>query len=242
MSYALRYYRDWVRKDGLVSFEVKYRETDLSVRARRELSDETLRLVRRFRAEIELYAEGHAGFLEAQSPWAEDAAAPAIVQSMIRASSLYGVGPMAAVAGAVAEYVGTELLHETPEVVVENGGDVFLRMDRPVRLLLYSGETSPFGGRLVLKLDAPGEVRGACTSSARVGPSVSYGEADAVMTIAESAVLADAAATAIGNRVRSPDDVTDILEAEKKRGLLRGVVVTVGRTFGAFGDVELEQI
>lgn len=242
MTYELRYYRDWVKKDGLVDFEVKDHETDLAVRAEKDLARETLKLVRRFRADIELYADAHPGFLEALTPTPEDAAAPDIVQAMIQAALVYGVGPMASVAGALAEFVGTELLRRTSQVVVENGGDVFLKMNRPVRLLLYSGETSPFGGKLLLKLDAPGEALGACTSSAHVGPSLSYGHADAVMAIAESAALADAAATAIGNRVKSPEDVTGALEQEQSRGLLRGVVITIGDTLGAFGEIELEEL
>ena len=242
MRYVLRFYRDWVKRDDLTTFEVKLHQTDLSVRAHSDLTGETLRLVRRLRADIETYADEHPGFLEAMTAWEDDASAPPVVREMIRTTACYGVGPMAAVAGAVAEAAGRRLLEYTPEVIVENGGDVFLQMNRPVRLMLYSGEESPFGGRLVLKIDAPGQPRAACTSSAFIGPSLSRGWTDAVLIIADNAALADAAATAIGNRVKSPEDVHTALEEEKRRGLLRGVVITIGETFGAFGDVQLEEI
>jgi len=242
MEYSLRFYRDWAKRDDLTSFEVKLRETDLAIRAHSDLSAEAMDMVRRRRRDLEVYAEAHPGFFWAMTPRRLDPEAPEIVREMIEAAALYGVGPMAAVAGAMAEAVGRGLLEFSPEVIVENGGDVFLRMNRPARLMLYSGEASPFGGKLVVKVDAPGEPRGVCTSSARIGPSVSHGAADAVLAVSDRAALADAAATAIGNRVKTADDVAGVLEEEKSRGVLLGAVVTIGETFGAFGELELEEI
>jgi ApbE superfamily uncharacterized protein (UPF0280 family) len=242
VDYVLRFYRDWVKTDDLITFEVKLHETDLAIRATANLTHEAMRLVRRVRTDIELYAESHQGFIESLVPLPYDSTAPDVVREMLTASTRYGVGPMAAVAGAVASEVGRGLLEFTPEVIVENGGDVFLRMDRPARLMLYSGEQSPFGGKLLLEVDAPGEERGICTSSATIGHSLSMGHTDAVLTIAEGAPLADAAATAIGNRISSAEDVSIVLDEEKSRGLLLGAVITIGETLGAFGEVKLLEI
>lgn len=242
MAYELRFYRDWVKADELTSFEVKLRETDLAIRAHSDLTAEASKRVKRVRRDLEIYAESRPGFFWAMTPRRVDPDSPDIVREMVESAALYGVGPMAAVAGAIAQAVGRELLKFSPEVIVENGGDVFLQMNRPTRLMLYSGEKSAFGGKLVVKIDAPGEPRGVCTSSARIGPSLSHGAADAVLAISDNAALADAAATAIGNRVKSPQDVPDVLEQEKSRGLLLGAVVTIGETFGAFGEVELEEL
>jgi len=239
MDYTLRFYRDWVKEDDLTTFRVKVGETDLSIRAHADLTDEALKFVKRLRTDIEVHAETHPGFLEALTPQVADAAAPAIVADMIRHSAAYGVGPMATVAGAMAQAVGRQLLRLTPEVIVENGGDVFLQMKRPVKLMLYSGEESPFAGDVVIAIDARGEARGVCTSSARVGPSLSLGQADAVLTIADDAALADAAATAVANRITRPEDVSVVLEEERVRGVLRGALVTIGHTLGAFGEVQL---
>ena len=173
MDYTLRFYRDWVKEDDLTTFRVKVGETDLSIRAHSDLTDDARKLVKRFRTDIELYAETHPGFLEALTPQSADAQAPAIVAEMIRHSAAYGVGPMATVAGAMAQAVGRLLLSASPEVIVENGGDVFLQMNRRVKLMLYSGEESPFAKDVVIAIDAPGKARGVCTSSARVGPSLS---------------------------------------------------------------------
>jgi ApbE superfamily uncharacterized protein (UPF0280 family) len=241
MDYSLRFYRDWVDRDELTAFEVRLRETDLAIRAQTDLSADAMRIVRRLRAEIETYADMHPGFIASLTAWDDDPSAPPIVREMLRATAQYGVGPMAAVAGAVAEGVGRGLLSRTPEVIVENGGDVFLQMNRPARLMLYSGEASPFGSDVVLRIDAPGKARGVCTSSAKVGPSLSLGAADAVVAVSDNAALADAAATAMGNRVRSAEDVPKVLEEEQARGVLHGAVIAVGNTLGAFGDVTLEK-
>ena len=239
MSIEPRFYREWTDTSGLVTFTVKVKETDLEIRAHTDLSDQATQTVLRLRRELEDYMAAIPEFLTSFSPLPEDPEAPIIVQSMLTAGAEYGVGPMAAVAGAVAQEVGRELLAHTPEVIVENGGDIYLMMSRPVRLGLYAGPDSPFTGKIVLKLNCAGQHRGVCTSSATVGPSVSFGRADAVVTIADSAALADAAATAIANRIHTEDDLNDVLQAEREKGRLPGCVAVIGEHLGAYGDIEI---
>ena len=239
MATEPRFYREWTNTPDLVTFTVSIKETDLQIRARLDLTEQATESVRRVRRQLESYIAACPEFLTSFSPLPRDLGAPLIVQSMLDAGQEYGVGPMAAVAGAVAQEVGRDLLQFSPDVIVENGGDIFLMMSRPVGLGLYAGEHSPFTRRFVLKLDCAGEPRGVCTSSATVGPSVSFGQADAVVTIADSAPLADAAATAIANRIRSPQDLNEVLQAEQKRGKLLGCVAVIGRHLGAYGDVEI---
>src|SRR5690606_22056825 len=112
------------------------------------------------------------------------------------------------------------LLDQSPEVIVENGGDIYLRMDRPVEIGLYAGADSPFSGTLRLRVDPRGAGLGVCCSSGTVGHSLSFGKADAVVTVAADAALADAAATSLCNRIQTTDDIASILDAEKSRGLL----------------------
>ena len=239
MSIEPRFYREWTDTSGLVTFAVKVRETDLQIRAHTDLSGQATQAVLRLRRELENYMAAVPEFLTSFSPLPEDPEAPIIVRSMLTAGAEYDVGPMAAVAGAVAQEVGRELLAHTPEVIVENGGDIFLMMSRPVRLGRYAGPDSPFTGKSVLKLNCAGQSRGVCTSSATVGPSVSFGRADAVVTIADSAALADAAATAIANRIHTEDDLNDVLQAERKKGRLLGCVAVIGEHLGAYGDIEI---
>jgi uncharacterized protein len=239
MATEPRFYREWTNTSDLVSFVVAIKETDLQIRARGDLTIEATAAVRRVRRELESYIAAVPEFLTSFSPLPRDPKAPIIVQTMLEAGIEYGVGPMAAVAGAVAEEVGKELLASSSDVIVENGGDIFLKMSRPVTLGLYAGEHSPFTRRIVLKLDCAGSARGVCTSSRTVGPSVSFGRADAVVTIAETAGLADAAATAIGNRIRTAEDLENVLQAEQDRGRLLGCLAVIGHHLGAYGEIEI---
>lgn len=237
--YEPRLYRQWHETPDLVTFDVQVRETDLRVRAARDLSGRTRSLVQRFRRDIEDYAEGHPDFLRSLTPLPLPAKCPGIVEQMLRAARTYEVGPMAAVAGAVAEAVGHGLLADSSQCIVENGGDVFVCLDRPVRLGLFAGKDSPFTRRLTLLIDSTDVPLGVCASSGTVGHSLSAGHADAVVAVAPSAALADAAATAIGNRVKSPADVQTVLGEEQERAELKALVIAIGRCIGAFGDVEL---
>lgn len=237
--YEFRFYRDWVAKSGLVSFQVAVRESDLMVRARRDLRHPAEELLIEARRQIEEEIARRPNFLESLSPLPMPARVEPVVRDMIEAATAFGVGPMAAVAGAVARFVGEGLLPKSPEVIVENGGDIYLKMDRPVEMGLYAGEGSPYSGGLRLRVDPANRALGVCTSSGTVGHSLSFGKADAVVTVAEGAALADAAATAICNRIQSPEDVEKALQDEQKHGLLRGLLVVIGKRLGAFGNIEI---
>ena len=234
-----RFYREWTNTSDLASFVVSIKETDLQIRASRDLTAEATAAVVRLRRQLESYIAVVPAFLTSFSPLPPDPNAPLIVRSMLDAGIEYSVGPMAAVAGAFAQEVGRELLNFSSDVIVENGGDIFLMMSRPVRLALYAGEHSPFTKRIVLQLDCAGSPRGVCTSSATVGPSISFGRADAVVTIADSAPLADAAASGVANQIHTPADLAPVLEAEQRRGRLLGCLATIGHHLGAYGSIQI---
>lgn len=239
MPYEVRFYRDWVKRAGLCSFAVVERESDLMVRAERDLAHQARDLLAAARAEIEAEIARNPAFAESLAPVPMPPAAGPVVRAMVAAGRAYEVGPMAAVAGAVAQAVGTGLRRWSREVMVENGGDIFMHTQRSVELGLYAGEESPFSGTLRLRVEPGGESLGVCTSSGTVGHSLSFGRADAVVAVAADAALADAAATAIANRVHSGDDIARVLEEEKARGLLAGLLAVVGERIGAFGAVAL---
>ncbi|UCD87462.1 MAG: UPF0280 family protein, partial [Desulfobacterales bacterium] len=126
-----RTYRSLVSHKKLANFRIVVKETDLLVRADKPLETETKDLVLRYRIPLERYLEQHPGFVRAMVPWPQDQLAPPIVRTMIAASQKAGVGPMAAVAGAIAEYVGRDLLAYSKDVIVENGGDIFIKTGFP---------------------------------------------------------------------------------------------------------------
>jgi ApbE superfamily uncharacterized protein (UPF0280 family) len=146
---------------------------------------------------------------------------------------------MASVAGAVAEYVGRALLAESAAVIVENGGDVFIALPREAKLRLYAGEGSPFTDRITFVVPESRNGLGLCTSSGTVGPSLSFGRADAVVAVAEDCAYADAAATAVANAIKSPADVERITENISRSGKVRGLLIAAGDRLGLWGDIKI---
>jgi ApbE superfamily uncharacterized protein (UPF0280 family) len=239
--YQLRAYRHWIKDDDLVSFNVTVKETDLYIRAASNLETEALNAVMKHRKPLEAYIKRHPLFLHNLEPCSVEEDAPAIVVVMAQAARIAGVGPMAAVAGAIAEAVGKDLLAWTPEAIVENGGDIFMKISRARLIGVYAGE-SPFTGKIALEISPEETPLGVCTSSGTVGHSLSFGVADAVIALSHSAALADAAATAIGNRVKSIDDIDVAIEQAQAIDGLGGVVIIKGDRMGMWGKVKLASL
>lgn len=239
--YEERTYRRLVKTDGLVAFEVVVKETDLLVCASKDLSREARAAVLRCRHQLEAYISLRPEFRTSLVPLEEDSLAPGIARTMMRASRAASVGPMAAVAGAVAEAVAKELLPLSEELIIENGGDIFLSTKRERTVAVFAG-ASPLSLKVGLIVTPEMSPLGICTSSGTVGPSLSLGKADAVCVLADSAALADAAATAIGNVVRTPDEVEEGLERGREIEGVRGTLIIAGKRMGAWGEVRLTRL
>jgi len=237
-AYQPRTYRHWIEGKDLVPFTVTVKETDLYIRAATNLQRKAERLVVKYRGQLERFIEKNPEFLPSLKPMAVPERAPHIVIDMIEAGRKVSVGPMAAVAGAIAEYVGRELLEYSPEIIVENGGDIFLKISRQRTVGIYAGD-SPLTGKIGLEINPQDTPLGVCTSSGTVGHSLSFGKADAAVIIADTATLADAAATAIGNRVSRPEDVAGAIEFGSAIQGLKGIVIIIGKNVGAWGDIKL---
>lgn len=238
-SYRKRTYRSRVAHEGLIAFEVRVRETDLQILAGKELHDKGEDAVFLYRGQLESYIAGHPEFVTALVPLPSDPIAPPIVKRMLAAGLAAGVGPMAAVAGAIAEYVGRALLAAgAGEVVVENGGDIYCCRNQESVVGIFAG-TSPHSNRVGIKIPIGMMPLGICTSSGTVGHSLSLGEADAVTVLAKDTALADAVATLAGNAVLPGLSLESALaKASSVPGIL-GVVIIRGEELGAWGAVEL---
>ena len=236
--YEPRTYRTRMAREGLVGFQVVVKETDLWVLAGQDLSREAREVVLQERRQLEAYIAGHPEFLTTLTPWPEDPFAPPVVREMISAARKAGVGPMAAVAGALAERVGQALEPLSAEVIVENGGDIYLRVATAATVSLFAGK-SPLSHRVGLRIDPEFSPLGVCTSSGTVGHSFSFGRADAACVLAASVALADAADSAVGNRVQQAGDIASALEWAAALPEILGAVVIVGDKLGAWGRVEL---
>jgi len=162
---------------------------------------------------------------------------------MLAAGLQAGVGPMAAVAGTVAEAVGQGLgRNGQTEVIVENGGDIYVHRRKTCTISIYAGE-SPLSGRVGIRLQPEQMPCGVCTSSASIGHSLSLGASDAAVVVAPSTAFADALATRLGNEVQQGGDgLSRALQVVQEMENVTGVVLIAGDKLGVWGDVELVQV
>ncbi len=236
--YQERKYRECVESPDLVSFEAIVKETDLFISGDRDLSAEAIKSIEECRRKIEEYIRKYPEFKTSLEPCRVADGAPPIIKEMAEASSSVGVGPFAAVAGAIAEWVGNDLLKFSKEIIVENGGDIFIKSRRRRRLGIYAG-SSPFTNKIALEVEAEETPLGICTSSGTVGHSLSFGKADAVIALSKSTPLADAAATGIGNIVKEETDIARGIKLAQDINGLKGLVIIKNDKIGIWGEVRL---
>jgi hypothetical protein len=237
-KYEERTYRSLIHQGNLLSYNVKIAESDLLISSDINLYNEALTSLARHRHALEMYIKKRPEFQTSLWPLPEDNLAPPVVKEMLLQAKKCGVGPMAGVAGAISEFVAYDLFGFTENLIIENGGDVFLKSSKDLTVSVFAGE-SPLSHRINFIARAVESPVGICTSSATVGPSISFGKADAVCVIAQSATLADAAASAIGNRVKNKKDIKSTLDYGMKIQGVSGLIIAFGNEMGAIGDIEL---
>jgi ApbE superfamily uncharacterized protein (UPF0280 family) len=240
-AYEKRKYRQRMQASGLVSFQAMVKETDLFISAERDLTEEALFQIKEARRLLEQHIRKHPEFLSSLVPLDPHDDAPPLIRTMYNAGKAAGVGPMASVAGAIAEYVGRGLLKESREVIVENGGDLFL-VSMQARIVSLDAGSSPFTGQIGIKIQGERTPLGVCTSSGTVGHSLSFGKSDAVCVLAASTALADAAATAAGNRIQTADDIRKTLDFIASIPGIQGGLIVVQEKMGAWGKVEIVKL
>ena len=166
-------------------------------------------------------------------PYEPDTDEP-LIRHMAEAAATAGVGPMATVAGAIAAAgIGAMIGAGARFGVIDNGGDIALVSDRDARVGVHAG-TAPLSDRIAFVVPPQKEPFGICTSSATVGPSISFGVADAVTIFAPDPLIADAWATAVCNRIRTDD--RSILEELDPREV-QGVFAILGETVIPWGRI-----
>jgi ApbE superfamily uncharacterized protein (UPF0280 family) len=239
--YNDRTYRNLVDINNLSACRLAAKETDLLVYASKPLEAVIKESVLRHRGYIEAYIQNHPEFADTLEPWRISGPAPDIIRDMAETGKKAGVGPMAAVAGAIAERVGLDLLWHADNVVVENGGDIFLKTDTPVTIGIFAGQ-SPLSLQIGLRVHPDKKPVAVCTSSGTVGHSLSLGNADAVCVISDSCPLADAAATSIGNHVKSKTDIRQAIDFGKNIEDITGIVIVAGDQIGMWGNLDIVPI
>ncbi|CCO25359.1 UPF0280 family protein [Maridesulfovibrio hydrothermalis] len=235
-----RTYRDNVSPaSSEVSFQTVVEQTDLFIVAEKDLSTEALNAIHEVRSIIKCYSVLNPQFSTSLVPIdVLDQSHPVII-AMAKAAAHCSVGPMAAVAGAVAQYVADKLRPVSANVLVENGGDIYMHSTVKRKVALLSEPDS--GAKIGMLIDAEDFPLAICSSSGTIGHSLSLGSGDLVTVRAKDAHFADAAATALANMLKSPADVPLVIE--KARTLtehgLDGIFVQYDSKIGAWGDIEL---
>lgn len=203
-------------------------ETDLSIQTDlMQAARAALTTVQIHRIYLETYIRHNPLFLASLEPVEVEANAPEVVKRMAEAALVAKVGPMAAVAGALAD-LAVEAMEEVGAKVrvVENGGEIAAVSEKDLKVGVYAG-ASPLSGKIGFHISHSDMPIGIGTSSATVGHAINFGEADSVTVFTNTATLADAAATAISNAVTGRD-----LEASIQKGL--EVAKTIPGVRGAF--------
>lgn len=240
-KYQRRFYRDWVNSKGLYLSRVAVKETDLQILADRPVDKEFVKKkITLYRRQIEGYIDKDRRFLTSLKPVAVELNALPIVKRMADASRRANVGPMAAVSGAIAEFLGRDLLRRGyKDIIIENGGDIFILTSKIRRIGVYAGK-STLWNKLSLRIKSNDTPTGICTSSGTIGHSLSFGKASAVTILSKNASLADAVATATANRVKSVQDLQKAADFAKSIKGVSGVIIIIKNNLISWGRVEFD--
>ncbi len=228
------------------SFRVSWRETDLWVAIdkqhyRREAEQFAMDRILHYREILDGHIIHHPEFHDSLTPVVAPGGVHPLITAMSDAALAAGTGPMSAVAGAVAEFVCRDLLgeYEADEVIIENGGDVFMKLTAPASVAVHAGN-SPLSEKIALQVTAQDTPLALCCSSGTVGHSLSFGMADACMIACHSGALADAFATACCNEVKNGDDVYRVTEKALEQPKIFSAVIIAGKNVGLGGNIEIK--
>lgn len=241
-TYQKRFYREYTRSKDLVYTHISAKETDLQILTNKKLDKAFVEeRIRFLRWDIENYITYDSRFLNSLKPIEVEKSAPEIIKEMSDKSKLVNVGPMNTVAGAIAEFLGRDLVKKGyKDVIIENGGDIFINTSKIRDFSLYAGK-SKLWNKLKLKIKPKDSPIGVCTSSGTLGQASNFGAADSVVVLSKSTMLADAVASAAANRINSKEDFQKALDfASKIRGV-SGIVIILKNELVSWGKVEFSK-
>lgn len=244
--YEPRWYRTMMEGNRFISFQTTYLETDLWIGIDEpsfhpSLPDFAYHEILRLRKVLNEYMAIKPRFLTSLEPLPSDGNAPPEIQSMISCTQKSETGPMSAIAGQFAQTVGEAIRekYKVKEILIENGGDIYACIDHPLDVSVYAG-TSPLSNKIIVEIPEKFSPLGICTSSGTVGHSLSFGKADAVMVACKSTPLADAWATRLCNEVKTPADISRVLQLTETIPDILSIVIVAGDQTGIRGQFFLK--
>lgn len=235
-----RFYRSIVRDANFLKYEIQVEETNLLVISKKNLKKEIKNEVLKQREILKNYIRENPEFLYSFSPIITKSKEE-IIKLMSESSFLTKTGPMASVAGAIAEIIGKKFINISDEIIIENGGDIFVKMNRDFITGIYAGN-SPFSMKIGIKLKKREIPYGIATSSGTIGHSLSFGDADAVVVISPSSAFSDGSATYFGNLIKGKIDGDMLTSQLKNFPFIEGIVIIRQKEIFLWGDIELISI
>lgn len=244
-EYKERKYRQLFTSHGRSSFTVEHKQSDLWVAVDQGSWDDRIPAfcmaqLSAIWGQMESYMASHREYLTSLTPCPAMSDAPEILHRMSSAALKAGIGPMSAVAGAVGEYIAVSVTErfDCREIIVENGGDIYACFSSPLDVSVFAGN-SPLSEKVGLHIPAEYSPLGICTSSGTVGPSLSFGKADAVMIISRETALADSYATAFANEITTADDIDSVIKDISSKEDILGAIIIKDDKMGITGEFDL---
>ena len=243
-----RTYRETFNNKRFKAFKIQHLETDLWIGIdpdsyREEMEGIVGFKIRELRQKLDNWIKLEPQFAKSLEPFMPSEAAPAEAKEMAQSAARAGIGPMASVAGLFSREAGEALLQNfsIKELVIENGGDIFALVNQKLLLTVFAG-SSPLSEKIGIVIPSGCGKIGVCTSAGTVGPSLSFGNADAVAIVCKNVLLADALATAIGNEVKHQEDIERALKFSEMFTEILSLVIIKDEKAGVRGAFEIKII
>ncbi|MFA6618535.1 MAG: UPF0280 family protein [Candidatus Neomarinimicrobiota bacterium] len=227
----------YLETDLWIAFDVNNSIPDKSI------LDYTLKKIIELRQLFEDYFILHPDYKTSLKPLQALVEAPKIIKGLADNSLRSGVGPMAGIAGAFAEEIALSLKKEFHfnEIIVENGGDIFLDIKEKVTVSLYAG-SHPLSNKVNLLIEPSFSPLGLCASSGQFGHSFSKGKADLVAVASKDAVWADQLATFFANMIKKPSDIQHAMDHSEKFPDILHLSVFANREFAIKGSILIKNV
>ena len=231
-------YRSAVKNNDYPGWLISYRHSDIYISSDIDIGSKITAYLEEVYRELETHIKKNPGFFKSLSPVAAKSYYPEIIKKMCEFSQKFNVGPMAAVAGAVNDYLAGHLLNRCSRLIIENGGDLFIKSVSDITVNLYLKNPS-FNDSISILIKGRDTPCGICSSSGVFGHSYSMGRCDLATVIASSSAAADAAATAAANSVKNQDDIQPAIDYFRTFEDISGILLIKDEKIGMWGKFQL---
>lgn len=230
-------YRNRIIYKEKYNWRIIYKYSDLLVSCDRNIIPKLERLIKEIYHLLEFCIKENPSFQKSLSPLKIKPEYPPVIKKMCQKAAVFNVGPMATVAGAVCDYLASGLDRYCNRLIIENGGDVFIKTNKDIKVGVYL-KNKHFEDKIYLKIKAADTPCGLCSSSGSFGHSLSMGSSDLVVVMAKSTISADGAATSIANNIRSSKDISKTISSYKNIKDLKGILIVKDDRLGVWGNIE----